>query len=133
MLLSDLCKGRIGEQSVGTFCQRSPCHETRTQLIHEFARLALLVEDMRLHLINHRCYLHVGGKVNQMVWEEVAHADGTELAGLIGLLQVTIGSIAVAIRLVKKHEVDVVRLQLAQTLVDAFHGLALAIIGRPHL
>ena len=68
-----------------------------------------------------------------MVREEVAHADGTELAGLIGLLQVTIGSIAVAIRLVKKHEVDVVRLQLAQTLVNALHGLALAIIGRPHL
>ena len=68
-----------------------------------------------------------------MVWEEVAHADGTELAGLVGLLQVTIGSIAITVRLVKKHEVDMVRLQLAQTLVNALHGLALAIIGRPHL
>ena len=68
-----------------------------------------------------------------MVREEIAHADGTELAGLVGLLQVTIGTIAVAVRLVKKHEVDMVRLQFAQTLVDTLHGLALAIIRRPHL
>lgn len=42
-------------------------------------------------------------------------------------------TIAVAVRLVEEHQVDVVGLQFAQTLVDAIHGLSFAIVGRPDL
>ena len=42
-------------------------------------------------------------------------------------------TIAVAVRLVEEHQVDVVGLQFAQTLVDALHGLSVSIVGRPDL
>lgn len=63
-----------------------------------------------------------------MIGEEIAHADGTQFSGLICLLQVAVGTIAVAIRLMKQHEVDVVGLQFTQTLIDALHGLAFAVV-----
>ena len=59
VFLSNLGEGRVGEQSVLTFCQRSPCHETGAKLIHELSGLVLLVEHMRLHLVHHRRNLHV--------------------------------------------------------------------------
>lgn len=68
-----------------------------------------------------------------MIREEVAHSDGTHLSCLVSLFQVTIGTVAVAVRLVEEHQVDVVGLQFAQTLVDALHGLSVAIVGRPDL
>ena len=33
----------------------------------------------------------------------------------------------------EEHQVDVVGLQFAQTLVDALHGLSVSIVGRPDL
>ena len=68
-----------------------------------------------------------------MIREEVAHSDGTNLSSLVSFFQVAISTIAVAVRLVEKHQIDVVGLQFAQTLVDALHGLSLAIVGMPDL
>ena len=59
VLLANFGEGRVGEQSVLAFCQRSPCHEFGAKLIHELTGLVLLVEHMRLHLIHHRRNLHV--------------------------------------------------------------------------
>ena len=59
IFLANLGEGRVGEHSVLTFCQWSPCHELGTKLIHEFSGLMLLVEHMRLNLVHHRCNLHV--------------------------------------------------------------------------
>ena len=49
------------------------------------------------------------------------------------LKETELRTIAVAVRLVEEHPVDVVGLQFAQTLVDALHGLSFAIVGRPDL
>ncbi len=49
------------------------------------------------------------------------------------LKETELRTIAVAVRLVEEHQVDVVGLQFAQTLVDALHGLSFAIVGRPDL
>ena len=68
-----------------------------------------------------------------MIREEVAHSDGTNLSCLVSFFQVTIGTVAVAVRLVEEHQVDVVGLQFAQTLIDALHSLSVAIVGRPDL
>ena len=68
-----------------------------------------------------------------MIWEEVAHSDGTHLSCLVSLLQIAISTVAVAVRLVEKHQIDVVGLQFAQTLIDALHSLSVAIVGRPDL
>ena len=59
VFLANLGEGRVGEQSVLTFCQRSSCHELGAKLIHEFSGLVLLVEHVRLHLVHHRCNFHV--------------------------------------------------------------------------
>ena len=98
------------------------------KLIHEFACLMLLVEYVGFYLVYHWRNLHVGRKIHQMVREEVAHADGTKLACLVSLFQVSIGSVAVAERLVQEHQVDVVGLQFAQTLIDALHSLSLTVV-----
>jgi 3-methyladenine DNA glycosylase AlkD len=131
VFLANLGEGRVGEQSVLTFCQWSPRHELGAKLIHELSSLVLLVEHMRLHLVHHRRNLHVGSQVYEMVREEVAHSDGTHLSCLVSFFQVTVSAVAVAVGLVEEHQVDVVGLQLAQTLVDALHGLSLAIVGVP--
>ena len=44
-----------------------------------------------------------------MVGIEIAHAYGTQLAILISLLKSAIGTVSVAERLVKKHQVDILR------------------------
>ena len=46
------------------------------------------------------------------------------------LKETDLRTIAVAARLVGEHQVDVVGLQFAQTLVDALHGLSVSIVGR---
>ena len=53
--------------------------------------------------------------------------------GEIWLKETELRTIAVAVRLVEEHQVDVVGLQFAQTLVDALHGLSVSIVGRPDL
>ena len=59
---------------------------------------------------------------------EVAHADGANLSGTIGLLHSPPRAKHVAIGLMDKQQVDVLRLQLAQALVDALGSLFLASI-----
>ena len=49
------------------------------------------------------------------------------------LTETALRTIAVAVRLVEEHQVDVVGLQFAQTLVDALHGQSVTIVGRPDL
>ena len=51
-----------------------------------------------------------------MIREEVAHSYGTNLSCFVSFFQVTISTIAVAVRLVEEHQVDVVGLQFAQSL-----------------
>ena len=53
--------------------------------------------------------------------------------GEIWLKETELRTIAVAVRLVEEHQVDVVGLQFAQTLADALHGLSVSIVGRPDL
>ena len=93
------------------FYQRPPRYDACACFLHVFPCFQLLVEDMGLHLVHHRCYFHIGGKVNQMVGIEVAYADGTLLARFIGFLQVAVSAVAVTERLMKQHQVDVVGLQ----------------------
>ena len=59
VLLANLGEGGVGEQAILTLCQRSLRHELGAKLVHEFSGLVLLVEHVRLHLVHHRCNLHV--------------------------------------------------------------------------
>ena len=59
VFLANLGEGRVGEQAILTLCQRSLRHELGAKLVHEFSGLVLLVEHVRLHLVHHRCNLHV--------------------------------------------------------------------------
>lgn len=59
VFLANLGEGRVSEQAILTLCQRSLRHELGAKLVHEFSGLVLLVEHVRLHLVHHRCNLHV--------------------------------------------------------------------------
>ena len=88
---------------------------------------------MGLHLVQHRLHLHVHSQVYEVVGIEIRHANATQFTFLVGFLQGTIGSIAVAERLVQQHQVDIICLQLAQTLVNRCLCLLVAIVGNPYL
>lgn len=68
-----------------------------------------------------------------MVGVEVAHAYGAQFPGLVSVLKGTIRAIAVAEWLMEEHKVDIVRLELAEALVDRRFGLFVAIVGNPDL
>ena len=44
-----------------------------TELLHDFLRFNLLVEDMGLDLIDCRNNLHIAGNVNEVVGIEIAY------------------------------------------------------------
>ena len=50
---------RVGEESVAAFCHRAPCHVGAAEFLLEASELLLLIEDMGLHLVDHRRYLHI--------------------------------------------------------------------------
>lgn len=80
VLPSNLRKNFVSKEIVASLGKRSPCHHARTELFHNLLSLNLLVEHMRLHLVDGRDYLHVAGKVDEMVRIEVGHADCANLA-----------------------------------------------------
>lgn len=95
--------------------------------------LDLLVEHVRLHLVHHGRDLHVAGQGGQMVGVEVADTDGADLPLLVGLLQGAVCAVAVAERLVQQHQVNVVRAEPAEALVDGCLGFLIAVIRDPDL
>ena len=74
---ADSGQQRIRKETVATFGERSPLHDARTELLHDFLRLGLLVEYVRFHLIYRRHDLHVAGQVDKVVGIEIRNADGT--------------------------------------------------------
>ena len=63
---------------------------------------------------------------------EVAHANGPHFPVVIRFLHCPPGAENVAIGLVDEQEVDIVRLQFAQTLTDGGSGLGLAVVAYPY-
>ena len=87
---------------------------------------------MRFHLIDRRNDFHVAGDVDEMVGIEIRDADGAEFPFLVRFFQCAVCAITVAERLVQEHQVDVVRLQLTQALVDGSLCLFVAVVGNPY-
>ena len=81
-----------------------------TELLHDFLRFNLLVEDMCLDLIDCRNNPHIAGNVNEVVGIEITYPDSTEFTFLICFLQRPVCTVTVAEGLVQKHQVDVIRL-----------------------
>ena len=133
IFLADGFQHGVSEEVVASFCERPPRHDLRAVLLHDFLRLALLVEHVRLHLVHHRLDAAELGEVDEAVGIEVRHADGAELACPVRFLHGAVGAVVVVERLVDEQQVDVVSLELAQALVD--RGLCLLIpgVGYPHL
>ena len=87
---------------------------------------------MGFNLIDGRYDFHVAGNIDKMVGIEIAHADGAEFSLFVRLFQCAVCAVAVAERLVQKHQVDIVGLQLAQALVDGCPGFFVAVIRNPY-
>ena len=67
-----------------------------------------------------------------MVGVEIRDADGAEFSFLIRLFQCAVCTVSVAERLVQEHQVDIVRLQFTQALVDGSLCLFVAVVGNPY-
>ena len=132
VFVTDSGKSRIREKTVASLCQRSPGHDACAELLHDFLRFNLLVEDMCLDLVDCRNNLHVAGNVNEVVGIEIAYPDSTEFTFLICFLQSPVCTVTVAERLVQEHQIDVVRLQLAQALINREFRFLVTIVGNPH-
>ena len=88
---------------------------------------------MRLYLVHLRHHIEVGAQVDVMIWIEIRHTDGPQLALLVSLFQGAIGPIAVAVGLVQQHEVEILGLHLAQALVNRSLGLFVTVVRKPYL
>lgn len=88
---------------------------------------------MSLDLVDCRRHLRELAQVDQPVGVEVGYPDGPQLAGPIGFLHGAICAVIITEGLMDQHEVDIIRLQIAQGLVDAGPGLLVAGVGHPDL
>ena len=118
VLMADGLEHGVGEEAVASFGKRPPRHDAAAESVHVLAGFGLLVEYVGLDLIHHRRNLDVARQVDEVVGIEVAHADGAQFAVLVGVLEGAVCAVAVAEGLVEEHQVDVVRAQAAQALVD---------------
>ena len=121
----------VAEEVVASLGERSPRHDVRAVLLHNLLRFYLLVEYVRLHLIDHRGNLAELRQVDEAVGVEVRHADGTQLACFVGFLHGLPCTVIVVERLVDEQQVDVVGLQFAKRFVDGGFCLLVSGIGNP--
>ena len=77
-----------------------PRHVAHAQFVHILARLCLLEEHVRLHLVHRRDNVHEVAEVDEVIGIEVAHADGSHFPCLQRAFECAIGVVAVAERLV---------------------------------
>ena len=87
---------------------------------------------MGFHLIYSRNNFHITGNVDKMIRVKIAHADSSKFSFFICFFQCPVCAVTVAEWLVKQHQVDVIRLQLAQALVYGSLRLFIAVVGNPH-
>ena len=113
--------------------KRSPSHHTCAEFCKYRLDGCLLYEGVALQLVHHRLYIHIVGEVEETARLEVAHSYGAHLAVVIGFLHRPPRAEHVAVRLMDEQQVDVIRLQLAQALVDALGCLFLSVVRNPHL
>src|SRR5574344_901083 len=105
----------MGEDSISSFCQWSPCRKFGAVFGCHLLHLFLRAEYMGLYLIDGRFDIHGIGNISKAVEIEIAHSDGTYLTSLQGILHGAIGIIAVTEILVQKKQVNIVRLKFPQT------------------
>lgn len=70
-------QGRIGEHVVAPFGKRTPRFMVDPVVGHHLVINRALVVDMRLDLVHRRGDVVVDDQVDQAVWMEVGHADGS--------------------------------------------------------
>ena len=67
------------EQVVPTLSERRPRFDLYTVLLHQIGAFDLLVEGIRLNLVNGRDTVVMKNKIDQSVCIEVAHTDSPTL------------------------------------------------------
>ena len=110
-----------------------PSHHLGAKLAKNRLNSSLLRKRVALQLVHHRLQVYVVCEVEETACLEVAHTDSTNLACTIGLLHSPPRTEYVAIGLMDEQQVDILRLQLAQALINALGSLFLTSIGYPDL
>ena len=114
--LADGGECRIGEDAALSFSERRPGHEADVIGLHDFAELLLLAERMRFHLVDGGHDVVRENQVEQAVGQEVADADGANLARFVQFLHRVPCAVVVAVGHVDEVEVEVVRAEVFKRL-----------------
>ena len=133
VLVGDAGEHLVLEDAVLSLGEGRPGLVRHAKLGHGFVRRALLVERVRLDLVDRGRHLGEGAYVREPLGVEVGDADGAELAGAIGVLHGAPRAGVVSHGLVEQHEVDVVGAERAQALVDRGGGPLVVHVGDPDL
>ena len=133
VLLANLGEQRVLEEVVGALGERAPRHVRYAKVLHVLMRVVLLPEHMGLDLVDHRHHLGERADVEQARGVEVGNADRADEAVLVRTLHVAPRRVVIAVGLVKKHKVNLIHAKEFERLLDGVVGLALAVVGNPHL
>lgn len=99
---------------------------------HIFMGCFLLLEYMGFYLVDGRLNLHKPAKVNQTVRIEVGHANGPNPPFLVGIFHGTVSAVIVVKGLMDQHQINVLRLELAQRGQQGCLCLFIAAVADPH-
>src|SRR5699024_3385749 len=80
IFIADLCQHRMGEDSMVSFRERSPCFRNHSVFLHNSQGVLLLEEWMQLYLINSWNNLYCLTKVCQACRIEIAYTDCFQLS-----------------------------------------------------
>ena len=127
-----LLKDGVGEQSAPAFAEGRPRFMDDAVFLHPFVRGFLLIVRVRLHLIDHWLDTREGAKVYQPVRVEVGNADGAQFSLCIQLFQSSPCAVVIGKRLVQKHKVDVIELQLTQRFQHGLSAFFIAVVFDPY-
>jgi uncharacterized protein (UPF0303 family) len=111
-ILTDLGQHRVREQVILALGERCPGLEDDALLGEQLLVIGLLVERIRLHLIDRRDDLAELDEVDEPIGREVGHADRADAAVRLQLLHGPPLAVVVAEGLVDEVEVEVVEAEL---------------------
>ena len=95
-------------------------------------RRLLPPEHVGFNLVDHRCYVKEGTDACEADRREVEDTDRANETRFVSALHISPSGMVVAVRLVQKHQIDVVGAELLEGLLDGIVDIALTVVGDPY-
>ena len=124
-------QGLVVEEVILALGERPPRLDLDVVFLEELLGLSLLVEGVRLDLVDGGHDFVVHEEIHEPVGIEITHPDGLDAARLVKLLHRPPGAVHVAERLVDQVQVEVVELELVQRRLESRLGPFVAGVLHP--